>query len=190
MKRMLSAINHKTKDVGFSLIEVLFAVSVLGIILTALLGAMLFSVNTVNEAKFRANAIAWASSCMDNFKKARNLGWVQFAQGGVLTVTCAGDGGSTSINDSSNGSYARKNIATNLTNGYGGTSGSGSYCLGITADTSRKVGTGGQITVTVQVGWVHFHTQGATDECDFGNTNRTATVQQVFFRYNDEQPVN
>ena len=167
---------------GFSLIEILFAVSILAIILTALLGAMLYTVNTLGEARYRANAIAWASSCLDEFKRARAAGWVQFAQGAYQNIDCDGARLNTGM--------ATKIITTQITDEAGNTTqtqSGGTYCLRIEGDTSGRSGLGGHIKIAVQVGWRHFNDR--IQECDFTTKNRTATVEQVFYRYQDEQAI-
>jgi prepilin-type N-terminal cleavage/methylation domain-containing protein len=181
---------NKNSSAGFSLIEVLFAVAVLAIILTALLGTMLYTVNTINESRYRANAVAWASSCLDDFKRARATGWVRFASntGEIHNVNC--DGATIT-----NGLVARRTVQTRI-DGAAHDAG-GNYCLRITPDFSSRSGANGRVKVTVQVGWLRFND---TLNCDnpndfsdpnnvFTHKNRTATLEQIFFRFNDEQPI-
>ena len=172
------------KKGGFSMIEILFAVSILAIILTALMGAMLYTVNTLSEARYRANAIAWASSCLDDFKKARAGGWVQFAEHAFQYVSCDGARFGTGM--------ATKIIKNQITDEAGvsrTTDAGGTYCLRISGDTSGRSGDDGHIKVTVQVGWTHFNDRIGCNDFDALAKNRTATVEQVFYRYNDEQAI-
>jgi type II secretory pathway pseudopilin PulG len=171
----------------------LFAVFILAAILTALLGGVLFSVNTLNETKYRANAIAAASACLDEFKKARAAGWVIFCNGttennGNLPyreVTCPNAGGAIA----NGGPTATFNII-----GSNGTNAGGVYSARITAegdcgclDNNGHVNE--QVKIRVQVNWERFRGGNEANVATqfTASKNRTATVEQIFYRYQDEQ---
>jgi prepilin-type N-terminal cleavage/methylation domain-containing protein len=154
----------KSTSQGFSLIEVLFAVAILAFILTAMLAMMLRTVNTFAEAKFRAAAIAKASSCLDEFRKARNAGWVRFCTDGSLVATAQTN---------------CQNIANNPTGS--ATTDAGTYRVIV----NDEGGCGGDKRhVSVQVCWNRF--SGQDPVCGERNS---ALVEQTFYRYQDEQSV-
>jgi len=157
---------------GFSLIEVLIGVLFLAFILTALLGGVVFTVNTLAEARFRAQAIDAASSCLDQFRQARNVGWVHFCEHGIQAITCEG----ATINSVP---MRLDSISDNR----------GEYFVFISGEPAC---TDDRLRLRVQVSWFRF--RDTNDPMDLNefiyNINRTATVDHTFVRYWDELSVN
>ncbi|MDR0462886.1 MAG: prepilin-type N-terminal cleavage/methylation domain-containing protein [Pseudomonadales bacterium] len=161
---------------GFSLIEVMIGVFVLAVILTALHGGLLHTVATLNEARFRAQAVDVASSCLDEFRQARELGWVQFRQGGVGYI------GSVSCSLPGNQSVSLGGTATfqGQRQVQSGTGSGGNYRIRV-----LQVGTtnSDQITVRVEVDWLRFRGDDrANDWNNYSYFERAIGVEQTFFR--------
>jgi prepilin-type N-terminal cleavage/methylation domain-containing protein len=159
----------KSTSQGFSLIEVLFAVAILAFILTAMLAMMLRTVNTFAEAKFRAAAIAKASSCLDEFRKARNAGWVRFCNPDhdpENTLIPVAQAKCNELNTTS----AKTDDNTD----------EGSYTLHVDPGSCSS----DKRHVSVEVCWSRF--SGQDPACGERNS---ALVEQTFYRYQDEQSV-
>jgi len=166
---------------GFSLLEIMLGVLVLGFILTALMGGTLFTVNTLNEARFRATAIDIASSCLEQFRQERNRGWVHFCDRNLNVsgaprvfeiISC--DGAVI------NGAPVRHPLSDNRS----------IYYIRVTSGGYTNCAFD-RFLVRVQVNWIRFRDEDTISigVDDFDNLNRTATVDQVFFRFADEMQV-
>ena len=83
---------------GSSLIEVMVAVVLIVMTLTALISGMTYTMRTLAEAEFRSKATDLASECMDEIRKNRiEKGWFEFKKNPLKNallkcgVTGAGD---------------------------------------------------------------------------------------------------
>lgn len=64
---------------GSSLIEVLIAIAVVGLVLTGVIAALTFSVKSTSESKYRSLATAKAQEAIELFRRERSrLGWNVF----------------------------------------------------------------------------------------------------------------
>lgn len=64
---------------GTSLIEVLIAIAVVGLVLTGVIAALTFSVKSTSESKYRSLATAKAQETIELFRRERaKLGWNDF----------------------------------------------------------------------------------------------------------------
>jgi len=70
---------NKTKKAGFTLVEVLVAVVIVGLVLTAIAAAISFSVKNSSQADYRQVATRYAQDAIDIIRQKRSdLGWNQF----------------------------------------------------------------------------------------------------------------
>ncbi|MGD9129047.1 MAG: hypothetical protein PVJ09_00965 [Candidatus Woesebacteria bacterium] len=83
----------KKLQTGSSLIEVLIAAGVVGVVLTAMALGLTFSVKTSSEAKYRSIAAKQAEEGMELFNKERVIqGWTDFhTLAGTYCLTGAND---------------------------------------------------------------------------------------------------
>ncbi|MDO5561832.1 MAG: type II secretion system protein [bacterium] len=73
--RVLRSCRHKFKSTSqpaLTLIEMLIAVALISVLLTALALTLLYSNRTIQEAQIKSTAVNQAQSCLDNFRNLRD----------------------------------------------------------------------------------------------------------------------
>lgn len=163
----LNNMKRKKQHSGQSLVEVLVATAVVGIVMTAIAAGLLLSVKNTAISKYRAIANAKAQEGLEVFRRERSLlGWTSFVASLREGTIC--------LNSlPSSGDTFSGYIATNANACTGGTEEAGSTFTR-EADiqvTSVGGGTNNQVRVEVIVSW--------TD----GDTVREVSLVQEFKEY-------
>lgn len=177
LKRKLSA--------GTTLVEILVAAAILGLVMTSIVSVITLSVKNLSEAKQRAIAVKYGQEGMEMFRRQRNaMGWETFSQ--TLDSDPTGAGGVLSYclpSISATNPVADTTWFKNLTNGVCVTTDSADY-IDTTQTASQQVfqrqadvtfeKAGATITavdVVVKVSWAE------------GDLNKETTVSEKFKDY-------
>lgn len=164
---MINSRCQSNRQSGFSIIEVLISIVVIGLTLTALAASLTFSIELTNQARYRDIASKKAQEAVDYFKRERViLGWSLFYNELDSSGYCM-----SSVPSVSNppGSISFDSLTT-------GDCGAAAYDLdvaGIGPDFKREVdvvkaGFGDPVTLTVTVSWPEDH---------------SVQVEQEFYRW-------
>lgn len=144
---------NKTKNAGFTLVEVLVAVVIVGLVLTAIAAAISFSVKNSSQADYRQVATRYAQDAIDIIRQKRATdGWNSF-----YSTYLPPSGQSRCLQ--SNGKLTSTPCAAWNTNGT-------NYTRVIKVDKTT-----GTATITVTVSWQD------------GSATRDVTVVQKLFDY-------
>lgn len=101
-------ISMKKKQTGSSLIEILIATGVVGLVMTAVAAGLVLSVKNSSISKYKVIATTRAQEAMEVFRRERTLlGWTQFKE--VLSDNVEG---TYCINTLASGSAQFKSMAT------------------------------------------------------------------------------
>ncbi len=89
---MVKLLSNKKHQLGQTIVEVLIAAGVVGVVLTGIAAGLSYSIKNSSDARYRAFATTYAQDAIEVFRREKTLlGWEAFYDAIATGVYCAND---------------------------------------------------------------------------------------------------